>query len=105
MKVKSQGRVVNKSIYLAFGVTLNGFKDVLGMWAADNEGAKFWMQVITELKNRCVQDIFIACVDGLKGFPEAIEAVFPDTQVQLCIVHMAPFTLLCVAQRSKRSRR
>ena len=82
VKVKSQGRVVNKSIYLAFGVTLSGFKEVLGIRAADTEVAKFRMQVITELKNKGVQDIFIACVDSLKGFPEAIKAVFPETQVQ-----------------------
>ena len=81
MKVKSQGRVMNKAIYLAFGVNLQGLKEVLGMWAAEAEGAKFWMQVVTELKNRGVADIFIACMDGLKGFPEAIEAVFPQTQV------------------------
>lgn len=77
VKVKSQGRVQNKAIYLAFGVNLQGLKEVLGMWVADNEGAKFWMQVITELKNSGGQDIFITCVDGLRGFPEAIEAVYP----------------------------
>jgi putative transposase len=87
VKVKSQGRVVNKAIYLAFGVNLHGLKEVLGMWAAEAEGAKFWMQVVIELKSRGVQDILIACVDGLKGFPKAIEAVFPQTQVQLCMVH------------------
>ena len=73
VKVKSQGSVRNKAIYLALGVNLQGMKEVLGIWAAETEGAKFWMQVITELRNRGVQDIFIACVDGLKGFPEAIE--------------------------------
>ena len=88
VKVKSQGRVSNKAIYPAFGVNLQGLKEVLGMWASDNEGAKCWMQVVTELKNRGVTDIFIACVDGLKGFPEAIEAVYPQTQVQLCMVHL-----------------
>jgi len=86
VKVKSQGRVANKAIYIAFGVNLSGLKEVLGMWAAETEGAKFWIQVVTELKNRGVSDIFIACVDGLKGFPEAIEAVYPQTQVQLCMV-------------------
>ncbi len=99
VKVKSQGRVAGKSIYLAFGVTLNGFKDVLGIWAADTEGAKFWMQVITELKNRGVQDIFIACVDGLKGFPEA---VFPETQVQLCIVHLVRHSLFYVSHKDRK---
>ena len=102
VKVKSQGRVVNKSIYLAFGVTLDGLKEVLGIWAADTEGAKFWMQVITELKNRGVQDIFIACVDGLKGFPEAIEAIFPETQLQLCIVHLVRHSLFYVSHKDRK---
>jgi len=88
VKVKSQGSVRNKAIYLAFGVGMNGLKEVLGIWASDNEGSKFWMQGITELKTRGVQDIFIACVDGLKGFPEAIESIYPQTQIQLCIVHL-----------------
>src|ERR1700749_1778643 len=79
VKVKSQGWVINKAIYIAFGVNLRGLKEVLGMWAAEAEGAKFWMQVVTELKSRGVQDILIAYVDGLKGFPEAIEAVYPQT--------------------------
>lgn len=82
------GAVRVKAVYLAIGVTLSGEKEVLGLWLAQTEGAKFWLQVVTELKNRGVQDIFVACVDGLKGFPEAIEAVFPQTLVQLCVVHM-----------------
>lgn len=102
VKVKSQGRVMNKAIYLAFGVNLQGFKEVLGMWAAETEGAKFWMQIITELKNRGVQAIFIACVDGLKGFPEAIEAIFPQTQVQLCMVHMVKHSLSYVSHRDRK---
>ena len=102
VKVKSQGRVVNKAIYLAFGVTLNDLKDVLGIWASDNEGAKFWMQVVTELKNRGVQDIFIACVDGLKGFPEAIEAVYPQTQIQVCIVHLVRHSLFYVSHKDRK---
>src|SRR5262249_17120695 len=73
---------------MAVGVNLQGRKEVLGFWAAENEGAKFWLGVITELKNRGVQDVLIACVDGLKGFPEAIESIFPQAQVQLCIVHL-----------------
>src|SRR5205085_1224163 len=93
MKVKSQGRVMNKAIYLAFGVNLQGLKEVLGLWASENEGAKFWLSIITELKNRGVRDIFIACVDGLKGFPEAIETIYPKTQVQLCLVHLMSFSL------------
>ena len=102
VKVKSQGRVVNKSIYLAFAVTMEGYKEVLGIWASDTEGAKFWMQVITELKNRGVQDIFIACVDGLKGFSEAIEAVFPETQVQLCIVHLVRHSMFYISHRDRK---
>jgi putative transposase len=86
-KVRDNGPVRNKAIYLAIGVTIEGYKEVLGLWIAQTEGAKFWLQVVTELKNRGVTDIFIACVDGLKGFPEAIESVFPQTDVQfvLCI--------------------
>lgn len=82
------GAVRTKAAYIAIGINMNGDKEVLGLWLSPTEGAKFWMQVVTELRNRGVQDIFIACVDGLKGFPDAIEAVFPQTTVQLCIVHM-----------------
>jgi putative transposase len=103
VKVKSQGRVTNKAIYLAFGVNLQGLKEVLGMWAAEAEGAKFWMQVVTELKNRGASDIFIACVDGLKGFPEAIEAVYPNTRVQLCMVHMVRRSLSYVSHKDRKA--
>lgn len=92
-KVRDNGHVRNKAIYLAIGVTIEGYKEVLGLWIAQTEGAKFWLQVVTELKNRGVTDIFIACVDGLKGFPEAIESVFPQTEVQLCIVHLVRHSL------------
>ena len=102
VKVKSQGRVVNKAIYLVFGVTLQGMKDVLGIWAAETEGAKFWMQILTELKNRGVSDIFIACVDGLKGFPEAIEAIYPETQIQLCLVHLVRHSLCYVSHKDRK---
>lgn len=95
------GAVRVKAVYLAIGVTLAGEKEVLGLWLAQSEGAKFWLQVVTELKNRGVQDIFIACVDGLKGFPEAIEAVFPQTTVQLCIVHMVRHSLNYVAWKRR----
>lgn len=88
VKVRDAGAVRNKAVFLAIGVNMQGHKEVLGLWIAQTEGAKFWLQVITELKNRGVQDIFIACVDGLKGFPDAIEAVYPKAAVQLCIVHM-----------------
>ena len=102
VKVKSQGSVRNKAIYLAFGVGMNGLKEVLGIWASDNEGSKLWMQVITELKTRGVQDIFIACVDGLKGFPEAIEAIYPQTQIQLCIVHLVRHSLFYVSHKDRK---
>jgi transposase-like protein len=88
VKIRQDKRVVSKSIYLALGVNLEGHKELLGMWISENEGAKFWLSVLTELNSRGVKDILIACVDGLKGFPEAIEAAFPQTQIQLCIVHM-----------------
>lgn len=102
VKVRHNGSVINKAVYLAIGVTLEGQKDVLGMWVAETEGAKFWLQVVTELKNRGVKDIFIACVDGLKGFPEAIEAVFPQTQIQLCIVHMVRHSLRYVSWKQRK---
>ena len=102
VKVRQEGRVINKAVYLAIGVNLDGIKEVLGMWTAETEGAKFWLFVVTELKNRGVKDIFIACVDGLKGFPEAIETVFPDTQVQLCLVHMVRHSLKYVTWRHRK---
>jgi putative transposase len=88
VKIRDGGHVVNKAIYVAIAVNMEGNKEVLGLWAEDNEGAKFWLQVLTDLQNRGAKDFFIACVDGLKGFPEAIEAVYPRTEVQLCIVHL-----------------
>ena len=100
-KVRDNGHVRNKAIYLAIGVTIEGFKEVLGLWVAQTEGAKFWLQVVTELKNRGVTDIFIACVDGLKGFPEAIESVFPQTDVQLCIVHLVRHSLNYVGWKQR----
>lgn len=88
IKVREQGVVQNKSAYLALGIGADGRKEILGLWLEATEGAKFWLKVISELKNRGVEDIFIACCDGLKGFPQAIEAVFPRTIVQTCIVHL-----------------
>ena len=102
VKARGNGHVINKAVYLAIGVNLEGAKEVLGMWISENEGAKFWLQVVTELKNRGLQDIFIACVDGLKGFPEAIEAVYPKTQVQLCIVHMVRNSLRYVSWKQRK---
>jgi len=103
IKVQYDKRVINKSFYLALGVNLDGEKELLGIWISQNEGAKFWLSVLTELKNRGVEDIFIACVDGLTGFPDAIEAVFPDTEVQLCIVHMIRNSLRYVGWRNKKA--
>ncbi|GAA6206537.1 IS256 family transposase [Thalassotalea sp. SU-HH00458] len=88
VKIRQDKQVINKAIYLALGVNIEGHKELLGMWISENEGAKFWLNVLTELQNRGVKDILIACVDGLKGFPDAINTVYPETQIQLCIVHM-----------------
>lgn len=96
------GSVRVKAVYLALGINMSGEKEVLGIWIAQTEGAKFWLQVVTELKNRGVQDIFIACVDGLKGFPEAIETVYPHTAVQLCIVHMVRNSLNFVSWKMRK---
>ncbi len=88
VKIRQDKKVINKAIYLALGVNMEGHKELLGLWLSENEGAKFWLNVLTELQNRGVKDILIACIDGLKGFPDAINTAFPETQVQLCIVHM-----------------
>ena len=88
LKIRQDKRVINKSLYLALGINMEGQKELLGLWLAETEGAKFWLSVLTELKNRGLEDILIACVDGLKGFPDAIAAEYPQTKVQLCIVHM-----------------
>jgi putative transposase len=103
LKVRHEGRVINKSVYLAIGINMEGMKDVLGIWLEQNEGAKFWLKVLTELKNRGVRDIFIACVDGLKGFPEAIEAAFSKTEVQLCVVHMIRGSLRFVSWKDRKA--
>jgi putative transposase len=88
VSVRDKGRVMNKALYMALRVNLGGRKELLGMWLSENEGPKFWLSVLTELKNRGIDDVFIACVDGLTGFPEAIEAVYPQADVQLCMVHL-----------------
>jgi transposase-like protein len=88
VKIRQDKQIINKAIFLALGVNLTGHKELLGMWIAEQEGARFWLNVLTELQNRGVKDILIACVDGLKGFPDAINTVYPDTRIQLCIVHM-----------------
>ncbi|EFW12490.1 transposase, IS256 family [Serratia symbiotica str. Tucson] len=87
VKVRQGGSVINKAVFLALGINTEGQKELLGMWLAENEGAKFWLSVLTELKNWGLQDILIACVDGLKGFPDAINSVYPQTHIQLCIIH------------------
>ena len=102
VKTREDKRIIRKSIYLALGVNTEGQKELLGMWISENEGAKFWLSVLTELKNRGLEDILIACVDGLSGFPEAIEAVYPKTQVQLCIVHMVRNSLKYVGWKDRK---
>lgn len=102
VKVRDNGQVVNKSLYMALGVNMEGHKEILGLWLSRNEGAKFWLQVINDLKNRGVEDIFIACVDGLKGFGDAINSVYPQTQVQRCIVHMVRYSLNYVPWKDRK---
>ena len=103
IKVREDRRVINKTVYVALGITSAGHKELLGLWLAQTEGAKFWLSVLTELHNRGVQDIFIACVDGLSGFPEAINAVFPKTRVQLCIVHLVRHSLNYVSWKDRKA--
>jgi putative transposase len=99
LKIRDGGSVQRRACYLALAITMDGERDVLGMWFQANEGAKFWMQVLTDLKQRGVQDILICCVDGLKGFPEAIEAIYPQTTIQTCIVHLIRHSLKYVPRR------
>jgi putative transposase len=103
VKVRQDGRVINKAIHLALGVNLQGQKELLGMWMTQNESAKFWLSILTELQQRGLKDIFIACCDGLTGFPDAIEAVFPKTQVQLCIVHLVRNSLSYVSYKDRKA--
>ena len=103
VKIRDAGHVRNRAIYVAIGVNLKGNKEVLGLWTNEAEGAKFWLQVLTDIKNRGVADIFIACVDGLSGFPKAIETVFPQAQVQLCIVHQVRASLNYVSWRQRKA--
>ncbi|WP_341762932.1 MULTISPECIES: IS256 family transposase [unclassified Candidatus Tisiphia] len=102
VKVKENNQIINKSLYLVIGVNMDGIKEVLGIWVAKNEGAKLWLSVVTELKNRGIESIYIACVDGLKGFPEAINSVFPKTIVQLCIVHTVRNSLNYVSWKDRK---
>ena len=103
VKVRSRGHVRTHAVYLALALTLEGNKELLGLWVGEAEGAKFWLSVLTELKNRGVEDILIAAIDGLKGFPEAIESVFPKTRVQLCIVHLVRGSLRFVAWKERKA--
>jgi len=102
VKIRDEGTVKNKCVYLALGITAEGTKDVLGLWIEQNEGARFWLKVMNELKTRGVEDLLIAVVDGLKGFPEAITAVFPRTTVQTCIVHLTRFSLAYCAWQDRK---
>ena len=88
LKIRHEKRVINKAVYLALGINIEGHKELLGIWIAENEGSKFWLSVLTEIQNRGVEQILIACVDGLSRFPDAIHTTFPDAKIQLCIIHM-----------------
>src|SRR6478735_3458328 len=101
LKIREGGTVQRRACYLALGVTVEGERDVLGMWFQETEGAKFWMQILSELKQRGVADILLCCVDGLKGFPEAIEAIYPNTTVQTCVVHLIRHSLKYVPRRER----
>jgi len=103
VKAKDNGHIISKAVYFALGIGMNGSKELLGMWIAREEGAKFWLNIITELKNRGIKDIFIACVDGLKGFPEAINSVFDKTEVQVCIVHILRQSLRYVNWKDRKA--
>lgn len=102
VKVHQDKRVIRKALYLALGINTDGHKELLGIWISENEGSNFWMSVLTELQQRGVQDIFIACVDGLTGFPEAINTVFPLTKIQVCIVHFVRDSLKYVSYKDRK---
>jgi len=102
VKMRHEGRVENRAVYVAIGINLEGRKDVLGLWTSSAEGAKFWLNVLTELRNRGVRDVYLFCVDGLKGFPQAIESIYPKAQVQLCIVHMVRASLNYVTWQDRK---
>ena len=102
-KIRENGRVQGHAVYTILGVNLEGKKEVLGLYLSENEGARFWLQVLTDLSNRGVSDILIACIDGLKGFPEAIESIFPKTEVQLCIVHQIRNSLKYIVSKDQKA--
>ncbi|VFB91009.1 transposase, mutator type; transposase, mutator type [Clostridioides difficile] len=101
-KVRSEGRIINKAAYIAIGVNLEGIKEVLGIWIGENESSKYWLKVLTDVKNRGVKDILITSVDGLVGFSDAIKAVFPDTEIQRCVVHQIRNTLNYVSYKNRK---
>jgi len=103
LKLRESGSVKNQAVYLALGVNVDGHKELLGLWVGEHEGSKFWLNVLNELRNRGVKDILIACVDGLSGFPEAIETAYPRTEVQLCIVHMVRNSLKYVSWKQRKA--
>lgn len=103
VKMRHEGRVENRAVYVAIGIDEEGQKEVLGLWSAANEGAKFWLSVMTELKNRGMRDVYIVCTDGLKGFPQAIETVFPKAQIQTCIVHLIRASLNYVNWKERKA--
>ena len=103
VKIRDEGVVKNKAVYLAIGVRCSGHKEILGLWIEQTEGAKFWLRVMSEIRNRGTGDILIAVVDGLKGFPEAISAVFPDTVVQTCIVHLIRYSMQFASWKERRA--
>ena len=103
VKIRDEGLIRNKAVHIALGVRADGGKEILGLWLEQNEGAKFWLRVMTELKNRGVEDVLIAVVDGLKGFPEAILAVFPEATVQTCIVHLLRHSLAFVSYKDRKA--
>lgn len=102
-KVRESGKIATKVAYIVMGVTQEGQKEVLGIWTSDGEGAKFWMGILNDLKNRGVEDIFIACIDGLKGFPEAIKAIFPQAEVQVCVVHQIRHTIKFLPHKDRKA--
>ena len=103
VKIQDGGKVINKAIYLALGIDLNGNKELLGMWISKTEGAKFWLNVLTELKNRGLDDVFYFCIDGLTGFPEAIESVYPQSNIQLCVVHQIRNSVKFVSYKDRKA--
>jgi putative transposase len=102
VKIRDEGTVLNKAVYLAIGLRCSGYKEILGLWIEQNEGAKFWLKVMTELRQRGTHDILVAVVDGLRGFPEAIESVFPEARVQTCIVHLIRYSLRLASWKERR---